>query len=141
MLERQFRRYFETAKDRPGITGDNLLQLLESRLDNVVYRLSFADSRRQARQLVTHGHFAVNGKRVNIPSYNVKQGDVIGWGKANGSLPEFVNMLTEGIPKRPVPEWLKLEVSNLTGEVLTMPTPSDIDTGIDVRLIVELYSK
>jgi small subunit ribosomal protein S4 len=141
VLERQFRKYFEVARDRPGITGDNLIQFLERRLDNVVYRLSFADSRRQGRQLVTHGHFRVNGGRMDIPSYLVKQGDVIAWKHANGSTPDFVLALTEGLPKRPVPSWLQLDVENLTGEAVAMPDLSEMDTGIDVRLIVELYSK
>ena len=141
VLERQFRKYFEMARDRPGITGDNLIQLLETRLDNVVYRLSFADSRRQGRQLVGHGHFTVNGRRMNIPSYLVKPGDTIAWKYADASLPEFVNVLTEGLPKRPVPTWLRLDTSDLLGEVLSMPDPAEMITGIDVRLIVEFYSK
>ena len=141
VLERQFRKYFEMARDRPGITGDNLIQLLETRLDNVVYRLSFADSRRQGRQLVGHGHFTVNGRRMTIPSYLVKPGDTIAWKYADASLPEFVNILTEGLPKRPVPSWLRLDTSDLLGEVLSMPDPAEMITGIDVRLIVEFYSK
>ena len=141
VLEHQFRRYFEMARDRPGITGDNLLGLLESRLDNVVYRLSFVDSRRQGRQMVNHGHFTVNGNRMDIPSYLVKQGDVIAWKSANGSVPEFVSVLTEGLPKRPVPAWLELDTANLLGTAVSMPEPSEMDTGIDVRQIVEFYSK
>ena len=141
VLEHQFRRYFEMARDRPGITGDILLELLERRLDNTVYRLSFADSRRQGRQLVNHGHFTVNGKRMDIPSYLVKQGDVIAWKQSNGSLPDFVKVLTDGIPGRPVPTWLRLDAGELTGEVVSFPDSSEVDTGIDVRLIVELYSK
>ena len=141
VLERQFRKYFEMARERPGITGDNLIQLLETRLDNVVYRLSFADSRRQGRQLVGHGHFTVNGRRMTIPSYLVKPGDTIAWKYADGSLPEFVDILTEGLPKRPVPTWLRLDTSDLVGEVLSMPDTSEMTTGIDVRLIVEFYSK
>ena len=141
VLERQFRNYFEMARERPGITGDNLLQLLETRLDNTVYRLSFVDSRRQGRQLVNHGHFTVNGRRMDIPSYLVKQNDVIEWKASNGSLPEFVSVLTDGIPKRPVPSWLQLDTTNLTGVVAAMPDSSEVDTGIDARLIVEFYSK
>ena len=118
VLERQFRNYFEVARDRPGITGDSLIRLLESRLDNVVYRLSFVDSRRQGRHLVNHRHFTVNGRRMDIPSYQVKQGDVIAWKRTNGSAPEFVLALTEGLPKRPVPAWLQLDVANLTGQVV-----------------------
>ena len=141
VLERQFRNYFEMARDRPGVTGDNLLQLLERRLDNVIYRLSFVDSRRQGRQLVNHGHFVVNGKRMDIPSYLVRQGDVIAWKRVGDSRPEFVETLTDGLPKRPVPTWLRMDPARLTGEVTTMPDTSEIDTGIDVRLVVEFYSK
>ena len=129
------------ARDLPGITGASLLQFLERRLDNTVFRLSFADSRRQGRQLVNHGHFAVNGRKVDIPSYLVSPGDVISWKAKNGSVPEFVKLLTDGLPKRPVPSWLRLDVAELTGEVLLVPEVSEVDTGIDVRLIVEYYSK
>ena len=141
VLERQFRKYYEMAQEQKGVTGDLLLQLLERRLDNVIYRLSMADSRRQGRQLVTHGHFTVNGRRMDIPSHLVKQGDVVAWKKANGSLPQFVEELTEGLPKRPVPQWLRLDQENLTGEVVAVPDASEVDTGIDSRLIVEFYSK
>ena len=141
VLERQFRKYFEIAREQPGVTGEVLLQLLERRLDNAVYRLSFADSRRQGRQLVTHGHFTVNGKHVNIPSYLVKPEDAITWKGVNGSLPDFVQALTDGAPKRPVPGWLQLDIANLTGQVLVVPEATDIDTGIDSRLIVEFYSR
>ena len=140
VLERQFRKYFKAAREQPGITGALLLQHLERRLDNVVYRLSFADSRRQARQLVNHGHFLVNGGRMDIPSYLVRPNDTIGW-DTNGSLPEFAKVLTEGAPKRPVPGWLNLDVANLTGEVLSLPEVSEIESGIDARLIVEFYSR
>ena len=141
VLERQFRKYYDMARDQPGVTGNILLQLLERRLDNAVYRLSFADSRKQARQLVTHGHFTVNGKRVDIPSYLVKPGETIDWKRSNGSAPRFVEELTEGLPKRPVPPWLRLDPANLTGEVLSFPDVADVDTGIESRLIVEFYSK
>jgi small subunit ribosomal protein S4 len=141
ILERQFRKYFDMARERPGVTGDNLLQLLETRLDNVVYRLSFAESRQQARQLVTHGHFLVNGGRMDIPSYLVKQGDVITWKAVNGSVPDFISTLTADLPRRPVPNWLQLEGARLTGTVASLPHPSEIDTGIDARLIIEFYSK
>ena len=142
ILERQFRRYYEMARSRPGVTGDNLLQFLESRLDNVVFRLSFADSRRQARQLVNHGHFSVNERKVDIPSFLVSPGDVITWKRVNSDTrPEFVTMLTDGLPKRPVPSWLTLDPAGLTGEVVAQPPMDEIDTGIDVRLIVEFYSK
>ena len=141
VLERQFRKYFELARENPGITGEILLQLLERRLDNVVYRLSFVDSRPQGRQMVNHGHFTVNEKRVSIPSFIVKPGDVISWKRGGESGPEFISLLTEGIPKRPVPHWLTLDVVNLKGEVVALAEPSDIDTGIESRLIVEFYSR
>ena len=141
VLERQFRKYFQVAREQSGVTGDVLMQLLERRLDNVVYRLSFADSRSQGRQLVNLGHFVVNGKRADIPSYQVKAGDVISWKKTNGSKPEFINALTDGLPKRPVPPWLKLSEAELTGEVLNLPDIEDVESVVDVRLIVEFYSR
>ena len=141
VLERQFRRYFDMAREQEGVTGDNLISILETRLDNVVYRLSFAESRRQARQLVNHGHFHVNGKRMDIPSYLVKVDDTITWKRVNGSVPEFIAGLTEDIPKRPVPMWLQLDPASLTGQVVAIPDVTSADTAIEVRLIVELYSK
>ena len=143
VLERQFRKYFDMARGRPGVTGDNLLQVLETRLDNVVFRLSMADSRQQGRQLVNHGHFTVNGQRMDIPSYLVEPGDVIAWkrGGRNGSTPQFIRDLTDGLPKRPVPPWLRLDVGSLSGEVASLPDISEIETGIDARLVVEFYSK
>ena len=141
VLERQFRNYFKMARERQGITGDNLLEILERRLDNVVYRLAFVDSRRQGRQLVNHGHFIVNGRRMDIPSYLVKEGDLIAWKRVTDTVPEFIQTLTDGLPKRPVPTWLRMDAGDLTGEVAGMPDISEIDTGIDARLIVEFYSK
>jgi len=141
VLERQFRKYFDAARENPGVTGDNLLQFLERRLDNVVYRLSMVDSRRQGRQMVNHGHFTVNGRRVDIPSYLVKPDETIGWRFSNGAIPDFVQALTDGLPKRPVPQWLNLDVENLKGQVLSMPEVTEIDTTIDSRLIVEFYSR
>ena len=144
VLERQFRKYFETARDAKGVTGEMLLQTLERRLDNVVYRLAFADSRRQGRQFVSHGLFAVNGKRVNIPSFLVNPGDVITWIpiKENGPVPEFIQTITAGGgPKRSIPSWIRLESQKLRGEVLSLPHASEIDSGIDSRLIVEFYSR
>ena len=141
VLERQFRKYFDMAREQSGVTGDNLVQILETRFDNVIYRLSFAESRRQGRQLVNHGHFVVNGKRMTIPSYLVKPGDVISWKRVNGSVPDFIAALTEDLPKRPVPSWLNLDTAKLTGQVLSLPEGVDVDIGIDSRLIVELYSK
>lgn len=141
ILERQFRKYYDMAREQPGVTGDTLLQLLERRLDNAIFRLSFADSRKQARQLVTHGHVTINGKPVDIPSYLVKPGETIDWKRTGGSTPQFIQELTEGLPKRPVPPWLRLDPANLVGEVLSLPEVADLDTGIESRLIVELYSK
>jgi small subunit ribosomal protein S4 len=141
VLEKQFHKYFENARENPGVTGDVLIQLLERRLDNVIYRLSFADSRRQGRQLVNHGHFLVNGSRMDIPSYQVKPGDLISWKNVNGSTPEFIGSLTDGLPKRPVPTWLSLDEANLTGQVLSLPEVSEMETGIESRLIVEFYSR
>lgn len=142
VLEKQFRKYFEMARDNPGVTGDTLLQLLETRLDNVVFRLSFAESRQHARQLVNHSHFTVNGRRMDIPSYLVKPGDVIAWKIANkDSVPDFIKDLADGPPKPAVPIWLRLDAANRAGEMMALPDPSEIDTGIDVRLVVEFYSK
>jgi len=141
VLERQFQRYYGMARDQKGATGDILLQLLERRLDNTVYRLSLVDSRRQGRQMVNHGHFTVNGKSVDIPSFLVKIGDVITWKHTGESTPQFVQDLTDGLPRRPVPGWLNLDAPNLKGEVIALPDVSGQDTGIDARLIVEFYSK
>ena len=141
ILEHQFRNYFDSARENIGATGDVMLQLLERRLDNVVYRLSFVDSRSQARQLVNHGHFLVNNKRMDIPSYQVKLGDVITWKSVSDEVPSYIENLVDGIPKRPVPGWLHLDVKELTGKVMTDPTISEIDTSIDSRLIVEFYSR
>ena len=141
VLERQFRQYFAAAREAQGVTGDNLLQILERRLDNVVYRLSFVDSRRQARQMVNHGHIVVNGRHVDIPSYMVKPDDTVAWKGGNGEVPDFVEALAEGIPKRPVPQWLSLDTENLKGTVAALPDVTEIDTGIQARLIVEFYSR
>lgn len=142
ILEKQFRKYFEMARDNPGVTGETLVQILETRLDNVVYRLSFAESRQHARQLVNHNHFTVNGKRMDIPSYLVKPGDVVAWKIANpDAVPEFIQDITDGPPKRTVPIWLRVDNANRAGEVMALPDPSEIDAGFDVRLIVEFYSK
>ena len=141
VMERQFRKYFEMARRRSGVTGDILLQLLERRLDNVVFRLSFAESRKQGRQLVAHGHFTVNGRRMDAPSYLVEPGDVVGWKSNNGSVPEFAKAIMESGPRRTVPGWLRPGTDNVSAEVLGEPEPKHMDTEIDVRLIVEFYSK
>lgn len=140
VLERQFRRYFAEAERRSGLTGENLLSLLESRLDNVVYRLGFADSRPQARQLVQHGHFVVNGRRTSIPSYVVRPEDTIEVRKESRKrryFKERVERLDEGA----VPEWLSLDSKKLTARMLQIPTRADIDTTLNEQLIVEYYSR
>ena len=120
IMEGQFRRYMAQAFKRPGVTGQYLLELLERRLDNAVYRLGFAESRRQARQLVLHGHFTVNGRKTNIPSYMLRPGDVIAW-KESHKQRDFFKALTEDIPKRPVPSWLDLDTNNMTGQRVQRP--------------------
>ena len=138
--EKQFRKYFEMAANKKGKTGELLLTILESRLDNVVYRLGFAVSRTQARMLVTHGAFDVNGKKVNIPSYQVKAGDVISVReikKDNGT----VKAAVETAESRPVPTWLEKDVKNLNGKVVRLAAREDIDLPVEEHLIVELYSK
>ena len=140
VLERQFRRYFEEAHRRPGKTGDNLLQILESRLDNVVYRAGIARTRRMARQLVSHGHFLVNGKRVNIPSYRVEQYDIIDIDPRSQNKDPFI-IARETYGERPVPEWLQVVPGSLRILVHQLPERSQIDTQVNEQLIVELYSK
>ncbi|MDI3508200.1 MAG: small subunit ribosomal protein [Clostridiales bacterium] len=139
VLEDQFRRYFEMAERMKGITGENLLQLLERRLDNTVYRIGFADSRAQARQLVRHGHITVNGRKVNIPSYSVKPGDVIEVKESSRQL-EVFKALQDKTP-RTIPAWLQADMENYTANVVAMPAREDIDIPIEEHLIVELYSK
>ena len=140
IMETQFRRYMEQAFKKPGVTGQYLLELLERRLDNAVFRLGFAESRRQARQLVLHGHFTVNARKTNIPSYMTKPGDVIAW-KESHKQRDFFKALTENIPKRPVPQWLALDTSSMTGSVASLPSETDLESAIDTRLIVEFYSR
>ena len=140
VLEKQFRAYYEEAARRQGVTGENLLQQLERRLDNVVYRLGFASTRREARQLVNHGHFTVNGKRVNIPSYLVKVGDLVSVCEASVSKPRFKKM-KEDDAFVAAPKWLDRDKNTLQGKVVAIPTKEDIDFEIAEHLIVELYSK
>ena len=140
IMEKQFRAYYEKAARMPGKTGDMLLSLIERRLDNVVYRLGFAATRREARQLVNHGHYTVNGKRVNIPSYIVKNGDVIAVCEKSCSNNRF-KKLKEDDAFIAAPKWLDRDKNTLTGKVLAMPTKEDIDFEIAEHLIVELYSK
>lgn len=138
VLERQFRGYFRQAARSKGVTGERLLQLLELRLDNVIYRLGFADSRNQARQLVNHGHFAVNGRRVDIPSYLVKEGDQISVRESSRSATYFKDL---ALGDRVVPEWLRLDAANQAGSVVRAPKREDIDIPVQEHLIVEKYSR
>ena len=138
--EKQFRKYFEMASNKKGITGEELLTILESRLDNVVYRLGFASSRAQARQFVNHSQFDVNGKKCDIPSYLVKPGDVISVReikKDNATIKANV----EENANRPTPDWLERDLDNLTGKVVRLASREDIDLPVEEHLIVELYSK
>jgi len=139
-LERQFRKTFTQAERQAGITGENLLVLLERRLDNVVYRLGFADSRAQARQLVRHGHIVLNGRKTNIPSCLVKEGDTIGWREVSQKS-EYYKQLLQDIESKTVLNWLSLDRQNLVGQVLSMPTPEEIDAKFDGKAIVEYYSR
>ena len=141
ILEKQFRAYYEKATKMPGKTGDNLLILVERRLDNVVYRLGFAKTRREARQLVSHAHFTVNGKKVNIPSYLVKVGDVIEVREASRASVKFKSLLGEDAPVVLLPAWLTREKNTLTGVVAQLPARADVDLPVEEHLIVELYSK
>ena len=136
--ETQFRNTFEKAENKKGQTGENLMIALETRLDNVVFRLGFAASRKEARQLVTHGHFTVNGKKANIPSMEVKAGDVIKVKEKSQSSPKFKEVKEMSIT---VPSWMTVDVEKLEGKVVAMPRREDIDTPIAEHLIVELYSK
>ena len=140
VMEGQFRRYMAEAFNSPGITGVNLLRTLERRLDNIVYLLGFADSRKQARQLVRHGHFTVRGVKTDIPSFQVRVGDVIAW-KESLKNTDFFKERTEGIPKRPIPPWLSLDITEMRGEVVALPADSDLTQAINSRLIVEFYSR
>ena len=141
ILEKQFHMYYEKASSMPGKTGENLLTLVESRLDNVVYRLGFAMTRREARQLVSHAHFTVNGKKVNIPSYLVRVGDVIEVKETSRSSVKFKRLLGEDAPVVLVPAWLDRQKDALRGTVSRLPVREDVDMPIEEHLIVELYSK
>ena len=141
ILEKQFHSYYEKAMRMPGETGENLLVLVERRLDNVVYRLGFAMTRREARQLVNHGHFTVNGRKVNIPSYLVKVGDVIEVRESSRSSVKFKRFVGEDAIIVNVPQWLSKEKNSLSGTVSKLPAREDIDLPIEEHLIVELYSK
>ena len=140
ILERQFRQLFAQAERQSGITGENLLVLLERRLDNVVYRLGFGDSRSQARQLVQHGHIILNGRKTNIPSCLVKEGDTISW-REGSTKTEYYKQLLQNIESKSVLSWLSLDRQNLVGQVLSLPTPDDTDAKFDGKTIVEYYSR
>ena len=140
ILEKQFRSYYEKATRMSGKTGENLLILVERRLDNVVYRLGFAMTRREARQLVNHAHFTVNGKRVNIPSYQVKPGDVVAVSEKSRSTTKFKSLLEEN-GKKACPKWIEKANDSFEGKIVAMPARDDIDYDVAEHLIVELYSK
>ncbi len=140
IFERQFKRFFAEAKRQAGITGDNLFVLLERRLDNIVYRLGFADSRSQARQLVQHGHIMLNGHKTDIPSCLVKEGDTISW-KESSTKTEYYQQLAKNIESKTIPSWLSLDRQKLVGKVLSLPTPADIEAKFDGKTIVEYYSR
>ena len=140
ILEKQFRMYYEKATGMPGKTGENLLQLVERRLDNVVYRLGFASTRREARQLVNHGHYTVNGKRVNIPSFQVKPGDVVAVCEKSRTTTKFKSLLEEN-GKKACPKWIEKGNDSFEGKIVALPARDDIDYDVAEHLIVELYSK
>ena len=140
VLERQFRKHFAEAERLPGLNGENLLQILEMRLDNVAYRLGFADSRRQARQLVLHGHISVKGRVTDIPSYQVKVGNVISWKEGSTKLVLY-QVVVKNIESKTIPSWLSLDRDTMSGRVLAKPSRSDIESIIDERLIVAFYSR
>ena len=140
VLEKQFRGYYEKAVRMPGKAGDNLLIQLESRLDNVVFRLGYASTRREARQMVNHGHFTVNGRKVNIPSYQVKPGMVIALKESSRSIDRFKFNL-ENNAAHVIPRWLGFDAQNMIGKVVAAPTREDVDFQVEEHLIVELYSK
>ena len=141
ILEKQFATYFDIASRQQGITGENLLRLLERRLDSVVFRLGFASTRRDARQLVSHCHFTVNGKKVNIPSYLIKAGDVIEVRESSRSSAKFSKLVGPDAPLVVTPAWLERDKDALKGKVIRLPERSDIDFEVEEHLIVELYSK
>ena len=140
VLEKQFRGYFNKAKRQPGITGENLMRILESRLDNVVFRLGFARTRKEARQTVSHGHITVNGKRVDIPSYCVRPGDVVAVADKAKEMLVIKSALVSN-ERMQVPAWLEVDIEKLQGNVLSLPNRDQIDLDINEQLIVELYSK
>ncbi|MBM4406408.1 MAG: 30S ribosomal protein S4 [Chloroflexi bacterium] len=140
ITERQFRKNFDEAARKPGVTGQYLLQLLERRLDNAVFRLGFATSRAQARQLVRHGHITVNGKKLSIPSYLVGVGDVVGWVEGSKKTEAYKAVSGAG-QRQAIPKWLILDTQAVTGKIHALPEPSDMDLKIEERMIVEYYAR
>jgi small subunit ribosomal protein S4 len=140
IMERQFRRYYKDAMRRAGVTGETLVRLLETRLDNVVHRLGFGDSRAQARQVVRHGHITLNGRVTDIPSCAVKVGDVIGWSE-KGKKTEYFKIVQEGLQSKEVPDWLALDSAAMTGRLIAMPEVSQAGLKFDPAVIVEFYSR
>ena len=140
LLEKQFRRYFYDADRAKGITGEVLLQLIERRLDTIVFRMGFAPNRRRARQLIGHGHILVNGKKVNLPSYSIKQGDLVEVKQASRDMAEIVDSLSKS-EHRGLPGWVEVESANFQGKVLHIPSRDEIQLPVQEQLIVELYSK
>lgn len=140
LQEKQFRNLFETADRKKGVTGNNLLSMLERRLDNVAYRAGFANSRAEARQLVRHGHFVVNGQKVNIPSFLVNKGDMVEVREKSRNTARIMGAL-EGVKRREIPQWIELDAAGMKGRVRDIPTRDDITAPMEERLVVELYSK
>ncbi|MBN1366853.1 MAG: 30S ribosomal protein S4 [Dehalococcoidales bacterium] len=140
LMERQFRRFFGIAEKQTGNTSNSLMIMLERRLDNVVFRLGLADSRSQARQLVTHGHISINDRVTNIPSALVKAGDKISW-KESSKKSEYFKLLAERIESKVMPNWLTLDKQNMVGQVISLPTPADIDAKFSGKAIIEYYSR
>ena len=140
VLENQFRRYFEAADRQRGITGELLLQMLECRLDNVIYRIGFATSRAQARQLVRHGHFSVNGRKVDIPSYQVREGNIVAVRERSKQTAAVLHAMAE-VKGRGIPEWLSLQADQASGRIVSLPSRAQINLPVQEQLIVELYSK
>ena len=140
VLERQFKRYFETAEARPGVTGENLLRLLETRLDNVVFRMGFSSSRAQARQLVTHGHFTVNGRPTNIPSYHVKERDVVAV-RPGSVKAEYFKNVKDALRGAQRPDWLSVDADQFSGNVTALPRRDQMPLDLNEQLVVEYYSR
>jgi small subunit ribosomal protein S4 len=140
VMENQFRKYMTDAFNTPGISGNNLLRTLERRMDNVIYLLGFADSRKQARQMVQHGHFTVNGRKTDIPSFLVSPGQTIAW-RESSRRRDFFGDRTDGLPKRTSPTWLNLDTTRMEGAIISMPPDNELPETINSRLIVEYYSR